>query len=130
MAEKAAEVSKSVALFVAAGLCEIGGGWLVWKWRRECWHWGYFVVGSAVLIVYGILPTLQSQSFGRVYAAYGGFFILLSFLWAWAFDHQQPDRWDLIGSAIALGGVCVVMFTPRITHDAPSPAPSIPPYPA
>jgi len=25
----------SVILFIAAGLCEIGGGWLMWQWLRE-----------------------------------------------------------------------------------------------
>lgn len=131
MSDKSKEVSKSIALFVAAGICEIGGGWLVWKWRKEDWHWGYFILGSAVLVLYGIIPTLQDQVFGRVYAAYGGFFILLSFAWAWAFDGERPDRWDLIGSAIAVAGVCLIMFMPRKHHlgtslgtsAAPSPSP-------
>lgn len=128
MAEKAGEVSKSIALFLAAGLCEIGGGWLVWKWRKSDWHWGYFLLGSAILVVYGIIPTLQDQVFGRVYAAYGGFFILLSFCWAWAFDGERPDRWDLIGSAIAIAGVSLIMFMPR-NHlaAAVAPAPALAP---
>ncbi len=25
-------VVRSVILFLAAGVCEIGGGWLVWRW--------------------------------------------------------------------------------------------------
>jgi len=25
----------SVILFIAAGLCEIGDGWLMWQWLRE-----------------------------------------------------------------------------------------------
>lgn len=126
MAEKAKEVSKSIALFVAAGLCEIGGGWLVWKWRKNDWHWGYFILGSAILVLYGIIPTLQDAVFGRVYAAYGGFFILLSFCWAWAFDGERPDRWDWIGSAIAVAGVSLIMFMPRkLDAPAPAPAPSL-----
>ncbi len=28
-------VVRSVILFLVAGVCEIGGGWLVWKWLRE-----------------------------------------------------------------------------------------------
>ena len=124
MSEKAREVSKSVALFALAGVCEIGGGWLVWKWRKDHWHWAYFVLGSAILVLYGIVPTLQDYAFGRVYAAYGGFFILLSFCWAWALDGERPDRWDLIGSAIAVAGVCLIMFMPRKHHEAAAAAPA------
>lgn len=32
---------KSIFLFVMAGLCEIGGGYLIWLWLREGkgWKW-------------------------------------------------------------------------------------------
>eukprot|EP01018_Ginkgo_biloba_P037588 Gb_29484 [translate_table: standard] len=103
----------AIGLFMAAGVCEIGGGWLVWKWKREGWHWIFFIVGALFLVLYGIIPTLQQQPFGRTYAAYGGFFIVLSFLWGWALDSERPDRWDVLGSAIALAGVCIIMFAPR-----------------
>ena len=38
----------------------------------------YGIIGAAILILYGIIPTFQSAHFGRVYAAYGGMFIVLS----------------------------------------------------
>lgn len=104
---------RSVLLFVLAGLCEVGGGWLVWQSLREhkpVW-WG--VLGGVVLVLYGIIPTFQSAHFGRVYAVYGGFFIVLSLLWGWYFDGDQPDRMDVIGGTIALVGVCVMMYWPR-----------------
>jgi small multidrug resistance family-3 protein len=107
------EILRSFSLFVLAGLCEIGGGWLVWKWLREgrpSW-WG--LAGGLVLILYGIIPTLQTAHFGRVYAVYGGFFIVLSLLWGWYFDGNRPDRLDLIGGSIALVGVCLMMYWPR-----------------
>ncbi|KAL2650434.1 hypothetical protein R1flu_018562 [Riccia fluitans] len=115
----------AVGLFIAAGFCEIGGGWLVWKWRKDNWSWGFFVLGNLILIGYGLIPTFQDQVFGRTYAAYGGFFIVLSLLWGWALDGDRPDKWDIIGATIALAGVCVVMFTPRKEHD-PEPLPPTP----
>jgi small multidrug resistance family-3 protein len=57
---------------VFAGLCEIGGGHLVWLSVREGKPIDYALAGSAILILYGILPTLQPASFARVYAACGG----------------------------------------------------------
>ncbi len=106
-------VAHSIGLFVLAGLCEIGGGWLVWQWLRggKLITWG--LGGAVVLILYGIIPTFQSAHFGRTYAAYGGFFIVLSLLWGWLLDGNRPDGFDVIGAAIALGGVSIVMYWPR-----------------
>ena len=71
---------KSLLYFVAAGLCEIGGGYLVWLWLRENKSIWFAIVGSVILILYGVIPTLQPASFGPVYAAYGGVFVILSIL--------------------------------------------------
>ena len=78
------ETLKSILFFIAAGLCEIGGGYLIWLWLRENRSVWYAALGAVLLILYGIIPTLQTANFGRVYAAYGGVFIILSILWGWA----------------------------------------------
>jgi small multidrug resistance family-3 protein len=109
----AASFLRSLCLFVIAGLCEIGGGWLVWKWLRDgkpTW-WG--LLGALVLVLYGIVPTLQPSTFGRTYAAYGGFFIVLALLWGWRVDGLTPDRFDLLGASISLVGVLVIFYGPR-----------------
>ena len=104
----------TILLFLAAGLAEIGGGYLVWLWLREAKPAGYGSAGALILIVYGILPTFQSfPSFGRVYAAYGGVFIVLAVLWGWLVDRKTPDLYDWIGAFICLIGVCVILFAPR-----------------
>ena len=99
-------------LFLLAGLAEIGGGWLVWQWLRvgRSWHWAF--AGAILLVLYGIIPTWQPETnFGRVYAAYGGFFVILSLLWGWRMDGWIPDRFDLIGASIVLIGV-IIMLSP------------------
>src|SRR5262249_21595315 len=106
-------VARSVILFVLAGLCEIGGGWLVWQWLRGGRPVGWGVAGAAVLVLYGIVPTLQPASFGRTYATYGGFFIALSLLWGWGLDRSVPARLEVPGAGVALGGVGVMMCWPR-----------------
>lgn len=110
----AATVFQAVALFLAAGIAEIGGGWLVWKAVRDRRPWWWALLGSLVLVAYGFLPTLQpTDSFGRIYAVYGGFFIVLSFLASWALDGIRPDHGDITGGVVALVGVLIVMLWPR-----------------
>ena len=106
-------IIKSVSYFVAAGLCEIGGGYLVWLWLRENKSPWYAVLGAVALVLYGVIPTLQPTNFGRVYAAYGGVFIVMSLLWGWRIDKVIPDRFDMIGGAVALVGVLIIFYWPR-----------------
>jgi len=101
------KILQSLFYFVLAGICEIGGGYLVWQWLRAEAGWLCGCLGFLVLGLYGVIPTLQPSDipFGRVYAAYGGVFILLALLWGWWVDRVVPDRADWIGAAIALVGV-------------------------
>lgn len=108
------DIARATLLFVLAGLCEIGGGWLVWQWLREGRGMLLGAAGAAMLVLYGVIPTLQSEpAFGRVYAAYGGVFIVLALLWGRVVDGWQPDGWDLAGGAVALVGVAIIMWAPR-----------------
>jgi small multidrug resistance family-3 protein len=107
------EMARSLFFFLLAGLCEIGGGYLMWLWIKDGRGFSFALLGGAILILYGIIPTFQPASFGRVYAAYGGIFIVLSILWGWQIDKIAPDRFDLIGGFIALVGVIIIMYWPR-----------------
>ena len=117
-----ATIFQALIVFIAAGIAEIGGGYLVWKAIRGSdeelgttkKRWFYAIFGSIILVLYGFIPTLQpTDSFGRIYAVYGGFFIVLSFLAGWYLDNDRPDLGDIIGGSIALAGVLVVLFWPR-----------------
>lgn len=104
----------AIVLFVLAGLAEIGGGYLIWLWLKEgrTIFWGIF--GGMALVLYGVIATFQAfSSFGRVYAAYGGVFIVLSVLWGWGIDKKTPDIYDFIGVGICLVGVSVMLSAPR-----------------
>ena len=106
---------KSIFYFLLAGVFEIGGGYLIWLWLRQGKSLIYGIIGALVLILYGIIPTLQPENsnFGRVYATHGGIFIVLSILWGWKVDNIIPDKFDLIGGFIALIGVLIIMYAPR-----------------
>jgi small multidrug resistance family-3 protein len=106
-------MTRSVLLFLAAALCEIGGGYLVWQWWRSGASWALGLAGALLLVLYGVVPTYQPAHFGRVYAAYGGVFVVASVVWGLVIDGIQPDRFDLIGAAVCLLGVAVIMYAPR-----------------
>ncbi len=107
------DMASSLLYFVLAGLCEIGGGYLIWLWLRGGKSPWYALPGAIVLMIYGIIPTLQPANFGRVYAAYGGIFIVMAILWGWLVDKIVPDKFDLIGGLVALAGVFIIMYWPR-----------------
>jgi small multidrug resistance family-3 protein len=107
-------VARTIGLFLAAGLAEIGGGYLIWRWLREGAPLIVGIAGAIILVGYGIIPTLQrSSDFGRIYAAYGGVFVVASLLWGWGVDGFRPDRYDVVGASVVVVGVAIIYFGPR-----------------
>ena len=100
-------------LFVVASIAEIGGGYLVWLWIREYNSWILGALGGFVLFLYGVVPTFQKAYFHRVYAAYGGIFIVMSLLWGLIFENKIPDTYDIIGAIIAICGIIIIFYYPR-----------------
>jgi small multidrug resistance family-3 protein len=47
----------AVLLFVLAGLAEIGGGYLMWIWLRRAESVYLGIIGAAILVLYGVIPT-------------------------------------------------------------------------
>jgi small multidrug resistance family-3 protein len=116
MAVKRTKVKKiaiTLIFFFIAGLCEIGGGYLVWLWLRNDMSWVLGALGGFVLFLYGVVPTFQPSHFHRIYAAYGGIFIVMAIFWGWIFEGIAPDIFDVIGSAISLAGVAIIFYMPR-----------------
>jgi small multidrug resistance family-3 protein len=103
----------SLFFFFIAGLCEIGGGYLVWLWLREDYSWIAGALGGLVLFLYGIIPTFQPSNFGRVYAAYGGIFIVMALLWGFVFENVIPDIYDILGTILASLGIILIFYYPR-----------------
>ena len=104
-------VARSVALFIAAAVAEIGGAYLVWLGIKEDRGVLFVGLGAMALALYGVVASLQpSHEFGRVLAAYGGVFVAGSLVWGVAFDGFRPDRADVLGALICLIGVAVIMY--------------------
>lgn len=85
----------------------------MWLWLREEKPLWLGLLGAFILALYGVVATMQMANFGRVYAVYGGVFIVMALFWGWRVDGIRPDRVDFIGASIALFGVLVMMYWPR-----------------
>ena len=111
-----ATILPSVALYLSAAVAEIAGCFAFWAWLRLGKSPWWLLPGMVSLILFAYLLTRVDSGFaGRAYAAYGGVYIATSLGWMWLVEAQRPDRWDLIGAMICLGGAAVILFGPRGT---------------
>lgn len=86
--DTAVTILRSIALFLAAAVLEIGGAWLVWQGIREQ---AWIGAGVIALGAYGFVATLQDDpNFGRILAAYGGVFVAGSLAWGMAWTVTGP----------------------------------------
>jgi small multidrug resistance family-3 protein len=106
-------VVKTSALFVITAVAEIIGCYLPYLWLKRNGSAWLLVPAAASLAVFAWLLSLHPTAAGRVYAAYGGVYVVTALLWLWVVDGVKPDRWDLIGGTVALAGMMIIMFAPR-----------------
>ena len=105
---------RSVAYYVAAAVAEIGGCFAFWAWLRLGRSALWALPGTLALLVFALLLTRIDTLFaGRAYAAYGGVYIAASLVWLWAVEGARPDRWDVVGALVCLGGAAIILFGPR-----------------
>ena len=104
-------VAKTAAIFLVAVLGELGGVYAIWRWRRIGASIWLVPIGLAALLAYAVVQTYQPEtSFGRLYAAYAGVFLLGAMLWGWVFDGLRPDRYDSIGAILVVAGITIIMW--------------------
>ena len=104
---------KTTLLFVVTAVAEIVGCYLPYLWLRKGGPAWLLVPGALALALFVWLLSLHPAAAGRVYAAYGGVYVAVAIVWLWLVEGHPPDRWDMIGSAVAVGGMAIIMFGPR-----------------
>lgn len=104
----------TLAAYLLAALAEIAGCFAFWAWLRLGKSVLWTIPGALSLILFAWALTLvETGHAGRAYAAYGGVYIAAAIGWLWAIEGARPDRWDLIGGAVALTGTAIILLGPR-----------------
>lgn len=105
---------KTFLLYFATAIAEIAGCYFPYRWLREDDSAWLLVPGALSLALFAWLLTLHASAAGRIYAAYGGVYIGVAILWLWTIDRVRPTAWDLCGAAVAMLGMCIIAFQPRV----------------
>lgn len=99
----------TIGLFFLTAFCEIFGCFAFWLYFRldKTPLWLGIGLGSLLLFAY-LLTKIDVEQAGRVYAIYGGIYIVASLLWMVFIEKESINRWDLIGSSLAFIGALVM----------------------
>ena len=103
----------TLALFVLTAVAELVGCYLPYLWLRRGRPAWLLVPAAASLALFAWLLTRHPTAAGRTYAAYGGVYVTTAIGWLWLVERQQPDRWDLVGAAVALVGMGIIVLAHR-----------------
>lgn len=101
---------KSIFLFIVTAIVEILGCYLPYLWIKEHRSILLLIPTAFLLMLFVWLLTLHPTASGRVYAAYGGIYIVVAILWLWLVDKVTPTTTDILGALICLLGSAIIIF--------------------
>lgn len=110
------DLLKTLGLFVITALAEIVGCYLPYLWLKQGKPAWLLVPAAISLGLFAWLLTLHPTASGRVYAAYGGVYIMVAVLWLWAVDGVQPTVSDWVGVAVSVAGMAIIMYGSRTAN--------------
>ncbi|WP_298064913.1 YnfA family protein [uncultured Acinetobacter sp.] len=102
------EFLKTTGLFFFTALAEILGCYLPWLWLRQQGSVWLLVPATLSLMAFVWLLTLHPAASGRVYAAYGGVYVVTALAWLYWVDGVKLSVWDMVGAGLALLGMAII----------------------
>lgn len=103
----------TIGWYVLAAIAEIAGCFAFWAVLRLERSPSWLTVGVLSLIVFAYaLTRVEAEAAGRAFAAYGGIYIVASLVWLKVIEGVAPDRWDILGGLICLGGAALILWGP------------------
>lgn len=101
---------KTALLFFITALAEITGCFLPWLWLKKGASAWLLVPAALSLALFVWLLTLHPAASGRVYAAYGGVYVLTALVWLRIVDEVKLSIWDWSGALIAFSGMLIIVL--------------------
>ncbi len=99
----------TLMLFFATALAEIIGCYLPWLWLKKGASVVVLIPAGISLVTFVSLLMLHPAASGRVYAAYGGVYILTALLWLRFIDGVKLSGQDWLGGGVAFAGVIIII---------------------
>lgn len=96
-------------LFFATALAEIIGCFLPWLWLKKGGSPWLLLPAALSLMIFVWLLTLHPEASGRVYAAYGGVYVVTALVWLRVVDGVKLSTWDWVGAAVAFCGMLIIV---------------------
>lgn len=103
-------LAKTLGLFTLTAVAEIVGCYLPYLWLKKDGSALLLIPGGISLVLFVWLLTLHPAESGRVYAAYGGVYVVTALLWLKLIDKNQLSAFDLLGAALSLAGMAVIAY--------------------
>lgn len=100
---------KTTLLFFATALAEIIGCFLPWLWLKRNGSPLLLLPAACSLAIFVWLLTLHPAASGRVYAAYGGVYVVTALLWLRIVDGIRLSMYDWLGAAVAFCGMLIIV---------------------
>lgn len=102
-------IIKTTALFIITAVAEILGCFLPYLWLRKNASAWLLVPGALSLAVFVWLLSLHPAASGRVYAAYGGVYVVTALFWLRYVEGVELSSHDWVGATVALCGMAIMV---------------------
>lgn len=101
---------KILFLYVITALAEIIGCFLPYLWLRKSGSISLLIPSALSLIAFVWLLSLHPAASGRVYAAYGGVYVVTALAWLQFVEGIKLSGYDWLGAGIILIGTAVIVI--------------------
>lgn len=100
---------KIVGLFILTALMEIAGCYFPYLWLKKGGSIWLLLPAILCLALFVWLLSLHPEASGRIYATYGGIYIVIALIWLRLVDGVVLATTDWLGALIVLVGVGVII---------------------
>lgn len=101
-------LARTFALFVVTAIAEIVGCYLPYLWLRQGASSWLLIPAAVSLAAFAWLLTLHPAASGRIYAAYGGVYVVVALVWLRVIDGIPLRTSDVVGGVMTLTGMAII----------------------